>query len=326
MFVQVTGTPQLLVAGPQARLAHGLPVGVQPQALEPAFPPPHVLGGVHVFGQLILCPQLFVAGPHASPLQALVLLGVQQLRLDWHTPAFGHAAEHATAWPQLLVTVVLHFPAHAVALSGVQQSLVLQTSVAEAQLTVPLAPHDTVWPQLFVAAPHDLPAHVVDTGSGTQPHDPFVQVSPWAHPGHTMVCPQLSVTGPHRFVHHVEGDIGAQHDWLDVHTPPSAHVEGHATDCPQLFVTAAPQFPEHASALSGMQHVPPGWHTSPPAAHEGVPFAPQATTWPQLLVAMPQFFPMHVVVAGSGSHPQLPAVHGTPPSQPGQLTGAPQLS
>lgn len=173
---------------------------------------------------------------------------------------------------------MLHFPAHAVALSGVQHALPLQTSVAEAQLTVPLAPHDTIWPQLFVAVPHDLPVQVVETGSGTQPHEPLVQVSPWSHPGHVMACPQLSVTEPHRFAHHVEGDTGAQHDSFDVHTPPSAHAEEQATDCPQLFVTVAPHFPAHAAALSGVQHVPPVWHTSPPAAHDGVPFAPHATS------------------------------------------------
>jgi hypothetical protein len=221
---------------------------------------------------------LFVAVPHARPLQALVLLGVQQLRLDRHTPALGHVAEHATDCPQLLVAVVLHFPAHAVALSGVQQALPLQTSVEEAQLTVPLAPHDTVWPQLFVAVPHDLPMHVVETGAGTQPHEPPVQVRPLPHPGHVMVCPQLSFTEPHRFAHHVEGDTGAQHESFDVHTPPSAHADGHATDCPQLLVTVAPHFPAHAVALSGVQHVPPDWHRSLAFAHEGVPFAPQATT------------------------------------------------
>lgn len=96
VFGQAMGTPQLLVAGPQARLAHGLPVAVQPQALAPAPPPPHVLGDTHVLGQGTFCPQLFVAGPHARPLQALVLLGVQQLRLDKHTPALGHVAEHVT--------------------------------------------------------------------------------------------------------------------------------------------------------------------------------------------------------------------------------------
>jgi hypothetical protein len=86
-----------------------------------------------------------------------------------------------------LVTVVLHLPAHAAPLSGVQHTLPVHTSDAEAQFVVPPAPHDTVCPQLFVAVPHDLPAHVVDTGSGTQPHAPLVHVRPPEHPGHVMV-------------------------------------------------------------------------------------------------------------------------------------------
>jgi hypothetical protein len=51
VFGQVTGFPQLSVAGP-----HALPLqvtdigsGVQPQPFAPAPPPPHVLGGMHVF-------------------------------------------------------------------------------------------------------------------------------------------------------------------------------------------------------------------------------------------------------------------------------------
>jgi hypothetical protein len=96
--------------------------------------------------------------------------------------------------------------------------------------------------------------------------------------------------------------------------------------CPHPFVTAALHFPAHAWALSGEQQVPSDWQTSPEVAHEPVPFAPHATSCPQLLVAVPQVFPAHVVVAGSGLQPQLPAAHDVPPSHPRQSTWFPQLS
>jgi hypothetical protein len=136
----------------------------------------------------------------------------------------------------------------------------------------------------------------------------------------------LSVTGPHRFAHHVDGGVGVQHVPLDVQTPPLAHVAGHTMVCAQELVTVVPHLPAHTPALSGVQHAPLDWQTSPAAEHAAVPFAPQATVCPQLFVATPQFLPAHVVVAGSGTHPQLFAVHVAPPSHPPQSTFAPQLS
>jgi hypothetical protein len=146
----------------------------------------HVVPIAHV-PQLTVCPQLFVAEPHDRPLHTFVLSGVQQVLLAWHTPAFGHVAEHMTGWPQLLVAVVLHLPAQAVASSGVQQTLFVQTSVGDAQLTLPLAPQATDCPQLFMAVPQDCPAQVIATGSGTHPHAPPLQVSPPSHPGQVTV-------------------------------------------------------------------------------------------------------------------------------------------
>jgi hypothetical protein len=139
------------------------------------------------------CPQLFVAGPHAFPMHAIVLSGAQHVLLARHTPAFGQVAEHITVWPQLFVAIVLHLPAQAVALSGVQHVVPTHTSFDDAQLTVPPLPHETACPQLFVAVPHVLPWHVVVTGSGTQPHAPLVHVSPASQPPHMIICPQLSV-------------------------------------------------------------------------------------------------------------------------------------
>jgi hypothetical protein len=225
-----------------------------------------------------------------------------------------------------LVVFVLHLPTHGVVLSGVQHALPLQTSFAEAQLTVPLAPHGTDCPQLFVAVPHDLPAHVVVAGSGLQPHDPLVHVRPPSHPEHMMFCPQSSITAPHRFSHQIEGGVGEQHDWFGVHTPASGQGAVHGTVCPQLFTAEPPHLPAHAWALFGVQHVSSDWHRSPAVSHAVVPFEPQARTWPHLLVATPQFFPAHVVVAGSGLQPQLPLTHATPPSHPWQSTWVPQLS
>ena len=269
---------------------------------------------------------MFVAGPQALPLQAAVLSGVQHM-VPAQTPALGQLAEHWTCWPQLFVPVVLHTPVHAVALSGVQHvPSDLHTSLDEAQFTVPPAPHEIDCPQLFIAVPHDLPAHVVATGSGTQPHAPVVHDRPPSHPGQVIVWPQSSVTMPQRFAHHVAGGVGVQHVPFAVHTPPFGQVAGHTACWPQRFMTVTPHLPRQAVASSGVQQVPLAAQTSVDAAHEAVPLSPQVTTWPQLFVATPQFFPAHVCVAGSGAQPQLPLTHAAPPSHEPQSTWLPQLS
>ena len=51
---QDTVTPQLFVAVPHTAVPHAIPLSVQPHPLAPAVPPPHVLGGAHVFGQVML--------------------------------------------------------------------------------------------------------------------------------------------------------------------------------------------------------------------------------------------------------------------------------
>jgi hypothetical protein len=118
--------------------------GNAPLHVHALFVHPSEIAGEHVFGQVTGCPQLFVVGPHALPLHAAVLSGVQHVLSAMHTPAFGQVAAHMTVWPQLLVAVLLHLPAQAVALSGVQQLSLTQTSEDETQLTVLPAPHATV--------------------------------------------------------------------------------------------------------------------------------------------------------------------------------------
>jgi hypothetical protein len=91
-----------------------------------------------------------------------------------------------------------------------------------------------------------------------------------------------------------------------------------------LFVTVAPPHrPAHATP-SSTQHVPSAMQTAPPTEHW--PLVPHATICPQLFVAVPHFFVPHVTASGSGVHPQAPAVHAPPSSQPPQLTGRAQLS
>jgi hypothetical protein len=53
-------------------------VEVQPHPFGPALPPPHVLGEVHVSGQVMFCPQLFVLGPHATPAQVAPVESAKQ--------------------------------------------------------------------------------------------------------------------------------------------------------------------------------------------------------------------------------------------------------
>jgi hypothetical protein len=100
---------------------------------------------------------------------------------------------------------------------------------------------------------------------------------------------------------------------FDVHTPPFGHV-AQLTVWPQLFVAVVLHLLAHAVALSGVQHVPSGLQKSLLEAHVVPPLAPQATVCPQLFMAEPQFFPVHVLVAGSGAHPQAPDVHVKPPA------------
>jgi hypothetical protein len=250
-------------------LAHVVPLHVH--AL---FVHPFEVADEHTFGHVIVWPQLLVAWPQALPLQAVVLSGVQHVLPAVHTSAFGHVGEQVTGCMQLFITVVLHLPAHAATLSGMQQLLPTHTWLDEEQLAVPPAPHDTVWPQLFVAVPHVFPAQVVDKGSGTQPQEPLVHVSPASHPPHMTVRPQLSVLIAHRFWHHVDGDVGVQQLPFAVQTPPSPHA-GQVTVSPQLLTAVVLHLVAHGS--SGVQHVWSGLHTSEFEAQDVEPPAPQAT-------------------------------------------------
>jgi hypothetical protein len=103
--------------------------------------------------------------------------------------------------PQLFVAVVLHWPRHAVALSGVQHvSSDLQTSAVEEHDVVPPDPQATTCPQLFIAEPQFLPAHVLVTGSGVHAQEPSVQDAPPEHCPQSTALPQLSCCAPQRLV------------------------------------------------------------------------------------------------------------------------------
>ena len=73
---QVTGVPQLFVAGPQALPEHAaVSFAAQPHPFAPALPPPQVFTPVQVLVQVMTVPQLFVAGPQALPTHAAALSG-----------------------------------------------------------------------------------------------------------------------------------------------------------------------------------------------------------------------------------------------------------
>lgn len=104
----------------------------------------------------------------------------------------------------------------------------------------------------------------------------------------------------------------------------AGHCAGQPTACPQLLVTETPlQRPAQAAPLSE-QHEPSGLQIAPGAAH--APLLPQATVCSQLLVAVPQLLPAHVVATGSGAQPHALSVQSAPFSQTEQSTGRPQLS
>jgi hypothetical protein len=127
-------------------------------------------------------------------------------------------------------------------------------------------------------------------------------------------------------MHHVAVAVGVQQVPFAVHTAPPGHVAGHFAGRPQRLVTVTPHWPRQAVASSGVQHVPSALQTSPGAAQDAVSLSPQATTCPQLFIAVPQFLPAHVLVAGSGAQPQLLLTQAAPPGHCPQSTWLPQLS
>jgi hypothetical protein len=128
--------------------------------------------------------------------------GVQHELFARQTPASPQVAGHVTVWPQRFTTVVLHLPAHTVALSGVQHvPSLMQTSPLDAQDAEPVVPHATIWPQLFIAEPQFFPAHVCVAGSGVHPlHVPFEHIAPPSQPPQSTLLLQLSNCIPQRLV------------------------------------------------------------------------------------------------------------------------------
>ena len=186
----------------------------------------------------------------------------------------------------------------------------------------------TVRPQLSTTVPLQRLPHGFRLGeqqalgpTAPAPHIfPGPQVS-----GQITVCPQLFTFGPHATPAHVVVIGSGVQQLVPAQTCEAGHCAGHPISCPQLFVTLTPpQRPLHAAPLSEQQE-PSDLQIAPAAAH--APLFPHATVCPQLLTAVPQLFPAHVVATGSGVHPHALAVHSTPtPLRPPQSTGRPQLS
>jgi len=175
--------PQLLVAGPHALPAHAAGLsGVHmpgPQLFGPTPPPPHVLGETQVFGHVIDCAQLLVAGPHALPAHAAVSLGVQPQPFGPAPPPpheFGetHVLGQVTASPQSLIAGPQALPAHADALSGVQAPSPQMLGMWLAPQVCPPGqlPQDTSAPQLLSAKPQFLPWQGREPSAQTPVHGP----------------------------------------------------------------------------------------------------------------------------------------------------------
>src|SRR4051794_18315616 len=85
-------------------------------------PPPQTLLPVQVLVQMMAWLQLFIAGPHALPAQAVVLSGVQPHCLESPAPlqVLGdwQVSGQAMVWLQLLVAVPQAWPEHATATSS----------------------------------------------------------------------------------------------------------------------------------------------------------------------------------------------------------------
>jgi len=193
---QLTLCPQLFVEVPHVLPMHVVVTGsgTHPHDplvhVSPASQPPQSIG----------CPQLSMLGPHRFWHDVESAAGAQHESLARHTPPSPHVAEHVTGCPHRFMTVVLHLPAHTVALSGVQHvPSLMQTSPLDGQDVDPAGPQETIWPQLFVADPQFFPAHVCVVGSGVHPpHVPFEHVAPPSQPPQSTVLLQLSNCIPQR--------------------------------------------------------------------------------------------------------------------------------
>jgi hypothetical protein len=136
---------------------------------------------------------------------------------------------------------------------------------------------------------------------------------------HVTVWPQLFVVEPHASdAHAVVADSGVQHVWLLTQTSPALQ-SPQGIEMPHvtrsLSQTLVPQ------ALASMvQHVPPSWQKAPPVQ------VPHTTSAPQLFVAVPQVWPLHVFEVGSGLQSHVLASLHMPPSHPPQSIESPQLS
>ena len=232
-------------------------------------------------------PQLFVAGPHVDPVQAMPLS-----TQHWFTPASSapqgvvvpHVLGHCSVCPQLSVVGPQAIVAHAVASdSGTQQALPTQRPAAQ-------EPHVTVWPQLlvFMTPPHAVP-HVVARESGSQ-QVPLAQTAvPDAQFGvppepQKTVCPQLFVPEPQTWPAQVVATgCGTQPHEPEVQVRPPSHPP-QLTCCRQSFVDEphrlAHQFGSAAQQVLFVRHTPP----SPQV--EG-----QVIVCPQLFITCTPHFP-----------------------------------
>lgn len=108
-----------------------------------------------------------------------------------HAPASPHDRLHVMVCPQLFVTVPLQRAPHAS--FGVQPH---PFGPAEPPLQtfgdVHVSGQMTVCPQLLTFGPHATPLHVVESGSGEQPQELFVQGAEPGQVPQSIERPQLS--------------------------------------------------------------------------------------------------------------------------------------
>ena len=119
--------PHPLGTVPQSDTVGQLPLGVQPHALGPMLPPPQVSNPMHVLLQVMVVPQLLVAGPQAFPLQVMPTASALQPHALGPTPPPPqvltpvHVSGQVMVIPQLLVAGPQAFPLQVVPTrSGVQ--------------------------------------------------------------------------------------------------------------------------------------------------------------------------------------------------------------
>jgi hypothetical protein len=279
----------------------GMPPGMQ-QTLSVQFPlqqSPSIMQSVWRLLQHLL------SGEHALPVQHSAELEHVVPRLMQHESPTHESLQQSASFAHVEPPTLQH------------------ASLTQACSEVQLSGQVTITPQLFIAVPPHCVAQALPLSKQQlfAPTPPPPQTPPVAVQVslHVTVWPQLFFVGPQASpLHAVVTLSGVQHVSLERQTSPELQEPPQGIVMPHVTRSVLQMVLPHALA-STVQQVPPSSQNAPPVQ------LPQETSAPQLLIAVPQFWPLHVFDTGSGVQSHALETH-VPPSQPPQSMASPQLS